>query len=257
MPCLPLLIVRSAVNWRRASILLLLLLLLNGIAFAVQPAAAQAQSNSCNSYPSPHQRLGVNVALEGGVSINDYDTARLSAGWYHDYNRQLTPSHPNGMQYHQMIRSGINTATLAQTIGPQVDANPGSIWAVGNEPDRHGQDDQTPAQYAVFYHDVYTFLKQRDPTSRVMSAAIVQATPIRLRYLSMVLTEYQQRYGTPMPVDIWSMHGFILPESCSWGAGLPLASKPSPARRSPAPPPWPNMATSKPSKPVCAPSASG
>ena len=207
------------VSWPRTSILLLLLL--SSITFALQPTAAQAQSNTCNSYPSPHQRMGVNVTLDGGVALSNYDAARLSAGWYHDYNRQLTPSHPNGMQYHQMIRSGINTTTLAQTIGPQVDANPGSIWAVGNEPDRHGQDDQTPAQYAVFYHDVYTFLKQRDPTSRVMAAAIVQATPIRLRYLSMVLAEYQQRYGTAMPVDIWSMHGFILPESCSWGAGLP------------------------------------
>ena len=207
------------VSWPRTSILLLLLL--SSITFALQPTAAQAQSNTCNSYPSPHQRMGVNVTLDGGVALSNYDAARLSAGWYHDYNRQLTPSHPNGMQYHQMIRSGINTTTLAQTIGPQVDANPGSIWAVGNEPDRHGQDDQTPAQYAVFYHDVYAFLKQRDPTSRVMAAAIVQATPIRLRYLSMVLAEYQQRYGTAMPVDIWSMHGFILPESCSWGAGLP------------------------------------
>ena len=112
------------VSWPRTSILLLLLL--SSITFALQPTAAQAQSNTCNSYPSPHQRMGVNVTLDGGVALSNYDAARLSAGWYHDYNRQLTPSHPNGMQYHQMIRSGINTATLAQTIGPQVDANPGS-----------------------------------------------------------------------------------------------------------------------------------
>ncbi len=201
--------------------LLLLFLLMSTLAVALLPTPVAAQSNTCNSYPSPHQRMGVNVALDGGVTINNYDATRLSAGWYHDYNRQLSPSHPGGMQYHQMIRSGTNTATLAQTVGPQVDANPGSVWAVGNEPDRYGQDQQTPAQYAVFYHTVYTFLKQRDPTSRIAAAPIVQATPIRLRYLSMVLAEYRQRYGVAMPVDIWTMHGFNLPESCGWGAGIP------------------------------------
>jgi len=215
----PLPISRARTRWRYADprlALLLFVILLVGI-----PEEAKAQTDTCNSYPSPHQRMGVNVAKEGNVTINDYAAARLSAGWYHDYNRQSAPSHPDGMQYHQMIRSGTNLATLAQTVGPIVDANPGAIWAVGNEPDRYGQDEQTPAQYAVFYHQVYTFLKGRDPTSRVATAAIVQATPIRLRYLSMVLAEYQQRYGRPMPVDIWTVHGFILPENCGWGAGLP------------------------------------
>jgi len=79
----------------------------------------------------------------------------------------------------------------------------------------------TPAQYARFYHDVYTFLKQRDPTSRIAIAGIVQPTPIRLRYLDMVLAAYQQSYGTTMPVEYWDVHNFILPENCDWGAGIP------------------------------------
>lgn len=32
--------------------------------------------------------MGYNVTLEGGISIADYDAARLGAGWYHDYNVQ-------------------------------------------------------------------------------------------------------------------------------------------------------------------------
>ncbi len=175
----------------------------------------------CPLYPSPHLRMGVNVAKEGNVTIDDYDAAQIQAGWYHDYNQQLTPSHPAGMIYHQMLRTSLNTQTLGQSIGPLVDANPGTIWVLGNEPDHQGQDNMTPAAYAVFYHDVYTFLKARDATSRVAVASIVQATPIRLRYLDMVLAAYEERYGQQLPTDIWTLHGFNLPERCGWGAGIP------------------------------------
>ncbi len=121
-----------------------------------------------------------------------------------------------------MVRVGIwQSKTLTATVGPIVDANPGMRWIVGNEPDRHGQDGLTPAAYAQFYHDVYTFLKGRDPSSQVEAAGVVQATPLRLRYLTMVLDEYQARYGTPLPTDLWNLHGFILPENNIWGAAIP------------------------------------
>ena len=76
----------------------------------------------------------------------------------------------------------------------------------------------------MFYHDVYTFIKQRDATSRVAVGAVVQGTPLRLHYLTIMLDEYQQRYGVPLPTDVWTVHGFILPE-CNkagcWGASIP------------------------------------
>lgn len=177
--------------------------------------------NQCPLYPSPHLRMGINVAKDGDVAIDDYNVTPLNAGWYHDYNQQFTPSHPNGMIYHQMLRGGLNTDDLEGNIGALVDANPGSHWVLGNEPDRYGQDEMTPAEFAVFYHKTYTFLKQRDPTSHVAIGAIVQVTPLRLRYLDMVLAEYETRYGTRLETDAWTLHGFNLPENCGWGADIP------------------------------------
>ena len=104
-----------------------------------------------------------------------------------------------------------------------VDANPGGLWIAGNEPDRREyQDSLTPSAYAIFYHDLYTLIKERDPTARVAVGSIVQPTPLRLRYLDMVLEEYRSRYGHDMPVDVWTIHNFILPEKrFGWGADIP------------------------------------
>lgn len=180
-----------------------------------------ALAQSCPLYPSAHLRMGFNVAPDGGIDINNYDAARLGAGWYHNYGIRKTPYKPGGIQYHQMVRPYFDMKNLPTVLGPTVDANPGAMWILGNEPDRYGQDGQTAAEYAVFYHDAYTFLKNRDPSSRVAIGGVVQPTPLRLRYLDLILAEYQQRYGVAMPVEIWDIHNFILPENCEWGASIP------------------------------------
>ena len=162
------------------------------------------------------------MARDGGRSIDDYDVSPLGAHWYLDYATQVTPSEPTGMSFAQMIRpnqwarSGITT-----TLEAVLSENPGTLWIVGNEPDRDKQDGLTPAEYADFYHDVYHFLKERDPTSRVAIAGVVQSTPLRRHYLDLVLAAYQSSYGTAMPIDIWTLHAFILPENYIWGASIP------------------------------------
>jgi hypothetical protein len=51
---------------------------------------------------------------------------------------------------------------------------------------------------------------------------LTQVTPLRLRYLEAVLAAYAAAYGAPMPVDVWGMHAFVLPEvRDDWGAGVP------------------------------------
>jgi len=185
--------------------------------FLALTVATSAFAQSCPPYPSPHQRIGFNVAPNNGVDINNYDTAQIGGGWYHNYGSKSTPYHPGGIQYHQMVRSSINRANLDALLGPKVRNNPGSVWLIGNEPDSNGQDNQTAEEYATFYHDLYTFLKEADPTSRIAVGGVSQPTPIRLRYLDMVLSSYEQQYGVPLPVEIWHVHNFILPENCSWG----------------------------------------
>lgn len=179
-------------------------------------------AQSCPLYPSEHQRIGFNFDRTGDQQLDNYEYAQLNAGWFHDYSFRETV--PDGIRYHQMVRPSINLENITDTLGIVVDANRGAIWYVGNEPDKAGlQDDMTPAEYASFYHTVYTFLKQRDPTSQVAIAGVVQATPLRLAYLDAVLAAYQeQNGGSSMPIDVMTVHGFILCEVCEgWGAGIP------------------------------------
>lgn len=101
-------------------------------------------------------------------------------------------------------------------------ANPGSVWIIGNEPDVRWQDNTAPQRYAEMYHEAYHFIKERDPTAQVAIAGVAQATPLRLAYLDLVLATYQEKYGRPMPVDIWTIHNFILHEERdSWGVDIP------------------------------------
>ncbi len=193
------------------------LLLMPDLAHA-QPAEPQP---TCQPLPSPNARFGLNVARESGKEITDYDVAQLHAGWYLDYTWHLAPAHPNGMTYMPMIRRWREDAAWQAQLAAAIEANPGSHWILGNEPDHRAQDNRTPDDYATFYHTAYTFLKEKDPTSQVAIAAVTQPTPLRLRYLEMVLRSYKERYGRPMPIDIWTVHAYVLPENESWGVGIP------------------------------------
>jgi len=127
----------------------------------------------------------------------------------------------------------ISPALTDQGLGALVDANPGALWIVGNEPDRgpnvdnpndpdcsfRVQDDTAPEWYAQGYHDVYHFIKQRDPSAQVAIAGLVEVTPGRLQYLDKVWDTYLEKYHTTLPVDVWNMHIYILPEATP--AGLP------------------------------------
>lgn len=105
-------------------------------------------------------------------------------------------------------------------LGAWIDANPGLLWVIGNEPDRgpdpgsliRKQDDTFPDVYARAFHEAYTFIKERDPRAKVANAGLVGATPGRLQYLDMVWQAYLDEFDEPMPVDIWNMHLYILPE---------------------------------------------
>jgi hypothetical protein len=181
-------------------------------------------------------QFGVNAA----GSIDSVDTTPLRMGWYLDYHARANPSHPNGADYipvirlNQVIVGGQRTDDY--TYNPSgtalqnaIAGNPGAAWIIGNEPDRIDvQDDMEPHVYAAAYHELYHLIKTADPTARILAGNIVQPTPLRLLYLDMVLQAYIDQFGKPMPVDVWSIHNFILNEvSCDynpgncWGAEIP------------------------------------
>ena len=116
-----------------------------------------------------------------------------------------------------------STCPAWDTLRAVAQANPGSLWLIGNEPDRDWQDYVYAERYAQLYHEFYTFLKAADPTCLVGIGGVVQPTPIRLQYLDQILEAYgAQNNGAAMPVDVWNVHHYLLEEEASGGgAGIP------------------------------------
>lgn len=114
----------------------------------------------------------------------------------------------------------INPPLTTAGLGSLVDSYPGVLWLVGNEVDRGpnpggnsvGQGDTFPQVYARAYYSVYHYIKDRDPTAQVAISGLVEVTPGRLQYLDIVWQSYLTLYGVSMPVDVWNMHLYILPE---------------------------------------------
>lgn len=191
-------------------------------------AARPAHAASTDENP-PLCRFGVNVHVTKGVSgVSDFDVASLRAGTYIDYRSLAAPAQPNGMRYIPVVRlsqmqDGFEYTPSGQALEEMVLGNPGAPVYIGNEPDRRVyQDDIEPDVYATAYHDLYALIKSIDPTMQIFPASIVQATELRLKYLDLVLDAYKEQYGRPMPVDGWSIHGFILNEKRGeWGADIP------------------------------------
>lgn len=165
-------------------------------------------------------RIGV-VAPRSDV--DRYDVERLGAAWYVTGLAERTSSSPPGMQFVPLVQVlGASLTPGAERLAELARAEPGLLWLVGNEPDVIWQDNATPEEYAQVYHDVYTALKDADPTCQVAIGAISQVTPLRLRYLDAALAAYQARYGRPMEVDVWNIHLAILREERgSWGVDIP------------------------------------
>jgi hypothetical protein len=166
------------------------------------------------------QRLGVCAA---GIPVTKDVVAQLGFGWYLDWTASPDRYRSAEVEYVPMIRlQEGKVKPSGQALLAAVDAQPGALWLVGNEPDVKWQDNVAAEAYAQMYHDLYYQLKGRDPTCRVAIGGVSQPTPLRLRYLDQILAAYQARYGEPMPVDVWNVHNFILREERdSWGVDIP------------------------------------
>ncbi len=207
-----------------------------------------ASAVAAQAHPPLLCRLGANFAPQEvgqSVAITKYDVASLGLGWYINYGATKDAPEPDGIEYTPMIRIRReeigNSGTFTYTYFPSGNAlkavladDPEATVFVGNEPDRIGeanlQDDTEPELYAAAYHDAYYAIKAVAPNAKVAAGSIVQPTEVRLEYLDLVLASYQEQFGEKMPVDIWSIHNFVLNEaSCAhyqdnwvcWGADIP------------------------------------
>ena len=109
-----------------------------------------------------------------------------------------------------------------ESVLEEAETYPGSIWIVGNEPDVKWQDGVSAEFYAEMYHDAYTRIKEVDPSAQLAIGAVTAGTELRMRYLDTVIATYQSLYDAPMPVDVWTVHAYVLREERdSWGVDIP------------------------------------
>jgi hypothetical protein len=200
----------------RAGLLLLALAVL-------MPLAGERRSERGWAYPGSlveWQRYGF-IATAANWR-QKFDVAQLGAGWYVDATLPSCAASPGGMDRALLIRVRDWTPDRLPWLETMVDAHPGSLWLVGNEPDCIWQDNVLPEDYAGIYHAIYTAIKTRDPSALVSPGGIVQPTPLRLDWLDRVLQRYAALYGGLMPVDVWNIHNAILREHRDdWGADIP------------------------------------
>ncbi len=241
----------------------------------ISPTGRRLQASDSLTYlPSVFRYYGPRSYRLGygatSAPITQYsDVRQLKAGWYLDWGARSSPARPWNMDYVQVVRLHQLTECLrddglylrdrsecpyvepytytlhcGQTRGGIVaaaQANPGSLWLIGNEPDRHdwggdnpytpdveenpsgGQDEMLPEVYAQAYHEFYRLIKEADPDAQVAIGGIIQATPVRLEYLTKVWDAYPSvSGGDTMPVDVWNVHNFIFKEKCDdFGADIP------------------------------------
>ena len=183
----------------------------------IQSARAAAIDTVC--------RFGITSPL----GSEGYDIASMGVGSYLDWGAGSNPSLPNGVEYIRVLRlrDDLYPQTLAN-LPDWIQANPGSVWVVGNEPDTYysDQDGLLPEVYADRYYELATIIRSLDPTARITFGNSVQPTPIRMRYLDRVWNQLVAHAGNPAAVsdliDYWTIHSFILNEKMySWGSGIP------------------------------------
>ena len=206
---------------------------------------------------TPLWRFGTAKVRQSPLYYQSAGLANLRLGWYVDYGYGGGALPSLGMDYVPTVgvkqlkigADGKPTTLPCQgcaylpsySVSPAlselpsiVRSRPGLLWVVGNEIERRdwctgglncGQSEILPDLYAQAYHEVYTTIKNADPTAKVSIGSLVEWTPLRQQYLEGVLSAYTSTYSQAMPVDVWNLHIFILPEQASsWGAGIPAGS---------------------------------
>jgi len=222
---------------------LLLVLILGGLGGpAAEGMAPAAAAPVLPGVCSDSDRFGIASVQH---RVESYDVESLHTGWSSNFWVEAAPPRPADMAFVQIIRlceapgdanrpcgscPGFATCPTWWQLEAAVQANPGAIWLIGNEPDSmsEGQDNITPGRYAELYKVLHDWLKAHDPTSLVGIGGVVQPTPIRLAYLEAILDAYAaQNPGAPfMPIDVWNTHNYVLRErryglGDDWGAGVP------------------------------------
>ena len=206
--------------------------------------------------PAPLWRFGVSRTR---LALSEWDSNELASmrfGWYVDYGVSANPSTPYGMEYIPIVRikqdkqdedgnpiyyrdGPFYMEPYTYTFSPdesQIQSlaaiRPGMTWVIGNEMDRidypystggvGGQDEMLPELYAEAYHNLRLIILSADPSAKIAFGSMVEFTDLRKKYLDRVWDYYLTKYGEEMPVDIWTIHLYVLSEvKDAGGAEIP------------------------------------
>ncbi len=203
----------------------LLLFLVTGV-LLINPQTVKLDAHSAQAAVTDTAcRFGITSAL----GSDGYDIARIGVGFYLDWGAGSIPNLPTGVEYIRVLRlrDDVYQYTLA-SLPNWVQAYPGSVWVVGNEPDTtyEGQDALLAEVYADRFYELSKIIRNSDPSARIAFGPVVQPTPIRLRYLERAWNQLIIDAGSPALasslIDFWAIHAFILNEEVgSWGTGVP------------------------------------
>lgn len=187
------------------------------------PSAIPAPTNTPVAITLPAAelaRFGVAGPLE---QVAEAVAAGVPMGAYLNWRTAADPPVPPEVAFWQMLRLwDAEFYPPLDQVAAIIDAQPGAVWLIGNEPDVPWQDGVTAEQYAELYQEAYRFIKGRDPSAVIGAGGVAMPSPLRLAYLDDVLAHYETTFGEPMPVDLWSVHAFTLREELdSWGVGIP------------------------------------
>lgn len=206
-------------------------IILSLILFTLAFIGAASLSTAPEVYPYITCRQGYTMSNHtldyyGATVLN-----RVASGSTYDYDDSSPSGNPTGQEIYRMVwvqGSGPTGQTYTrhhtnawyQAIAQ---ANPGSLWLVGNEVENPFQANFNPETYARAYKETRDMLLSYDPTARVSIAGVTQATPLRLQWLDRMLTRYYQNYGPVFPTSVFTVHGYQFREVAgSWGAGIPV-----------------------------------
>ena len=207
------------------------------------------QVGKADTTPAPNCRFG----LTAPYGLDDYgsDITLLRISGFLDWGIYSGFTLPTGVDYLNVLRVGddcqdpttghkVSCSSLPDPRTPyqitlanlpaEVSAHRGMVWVIGNEPDAPKsppvQDDLTAKEYANRYFNIATQIRALDPTAKLGFGAVVQMTPIRMRYLAKALSQLAKDAGSQAQasslIDVWTPHAFLLNEEFGgWGAGVP------------------------------------
>ncbi len=169
-------------------------------------------------YPFPEQRVGI-----ASFHSESLDLARINTRFYKLEDRNPYPWEAAvATDFITVLRVGPEyylhaprdfDGTYWDWVRSLIVANPGHTWLIGNEPENPCRGNRSSFEYAEIYHELFTFIKSVDSTATVGIGGVVLPSEMRRRWLDRVLTNYQNHYGLPMPIEVWTVHDLLLSES--------------------------------------------